>query len=274
MDIPGAIIGGLSVLSDSILGGLNYANQAEQQRWERKMYKNALSREDSAVQRRVADLKAAGLSPVLAAGSGAQSMAPIKSQAPQFDGDPIGKGLQAMALQASLMQQKQNIEKTKQETDLIKMQKDRVMADTVGQQLMNKYTADSMGNRLTKLDFDVQLAKATNPQRIEQMAIDIRRGNIKEQQDKVDLQLKNLGVKKSELDIILADLKNRFTSNQLQGQVEDIIAKKLAVQMLGTQKSLLDRKASANAMTNQELISNIHEILKTVNTGKELLFKW
>lgn len=271
LSIASTAIGGISAIGDLVMGGLNYANQKEQQQWERNKYEQALSREDSAIQRRVADLKAAGLSPVLAAGSGATTMAPIKSSAPQFHTDAGDKALQAITVQAALMQQKANIAKTAEETQLIKLQKDRVLADTVGQQLANNYLKDSMGNRLSKLDLEVQLAKLTNPTKVQQMAVDLNRSNIKYEQDKVDLELKKLGVKQSELNLILSDLKKRFSTNQLQGQQEDIIAKQIARELLRTQSNLLTRQAQANSLTSMELLRNIHEILKMGQTLTDLV---
>jgi len=88
----GAIFGGsiLSGLSGWMQGKAqermsdkNLAFQQQVFNYQKDMQQAAWKREDSAVQRRVGDLRAAGLSPVLAAGSGASSSAPISVNTPQ-----------------------------------------------------------------------------------------------------------------------------------------------------------------------------------------------
>ena len=64
-------------MNTGLQAGAQILNQINQRKtWER---------EDTAVQRRVKDLKAAGLSPVLAAGSAASTSAPIHVEAPQIE---------------------------------------------------------------------------------------------------------------------------------------------------------------------------------------------
>jgi len=114
-------------VSGVIQGAMDYSiakkNLAFQQQnvdYQKAMQQQAWAREDSASQRKMADLKAAGLNPLLAYGQQAQSSAPIRTEAPQMESvqsfNKIGAAL-------NLMQQKANIERTYAETQAIELQK-------------------------------------------------------------------------------------------------------------------------------------------------------
>jgi hypothetical protein len=63
----------------------NYDNMVAQQEYEKALQQTIFNREDTAVQRRTADLKAAGINPILAAGGAAQSGAIVNTEAPRMD---------------------------------------------------------------------------------------------------------------------------------------------------------------------------------------------
>lgn len=90
-----------SSAGNTIMQGQNLAYQKEVQ-------EKTWAREDNAVQRRVKDLEAAGLSPVLAAGSAASSSAPIQVTTPQFNPNASEKSNAARALMSDLKLQQQD----------------------------------------------------------------------------------------------------------------------------------------------------------------------
>lgn len=96
----------------------NLEAQQEQQKYERQLQQQMFVREDNSIARRIADLKANGLSPVLSAGSGAGTGPVVSTHAPQSE--DISGMFPALAMfMLNMIRMDSDISKTLVQKDLI-----------------------------------------------------------------------------------------------------------------------------------------------------------
>ena len=153
----GNILGGVAGVAGA---GLNFASQQDNLAYQKWAQTKSWAREDNAVQRRAADLQAAGLSKTLAAGSAAQTMAPIRTDAPQVNTESLQKGFSSMAdaaqMYMSLTAQKAQIDKTIEENKLLRLQQEK-------QSLDNAFMASSNPQSLRLREQEISFNEAANP---------------------------------------------------------------------------------------------------------------
>lgn len=119
------IVGGLANVGSTIAGTVsniktnkeNLALQKENLAYQKDLQNAIFAREDNAVQRRVADLKSAGLSPTLAAGSSAGAGSVVSTSAPQKKSD-LESYLALASVGTALAQQ----QKAQTEADIARQQ--------------------------------------------------------------------------------------------------------------------------------------------------------
>lgn len=208
--LAAAGIAGGATLLGGVIGNMIGANsQRDTNRSNEALTREGWAREDTSIQRRVADLKAAGLSPVLAAGQGASTMAPARMEAPKY------QDVVSPAVQASLaaMTAKSNIGRTQAETDLLNVNKD--------------VTIDS-NNRANE---EHNWSRELHPVRLAnyQATVDnlYRTGRIQE----LDAKVREYGITQAEIDIANSRLQGHIIQGQISAQEQEAVAKSIAIDM-------------------------------------------
>lgn len=120
------------LIGSGIAAGSNLYSQWKNKQSNLTLQKQAWAREDTAVQRRVADLKAAGLSPTLAAGSSASTMSPIQTQAIQ------GKNFMDVGAVLDALKLNSEVSRSKSEALIAKNMANQAASNSIMSQL-NEY---------------------------------------------------------------------------------------------------------------------------------------
>lgn len=160
------VLGGATVASNVLNAGSsfysaykNYKAQKENLEYQKDLQQQIFNREDTATQRRVADLKAAGLSPVLAAGSAAGAGAPIQTIAPRMDAPQIPDIAGSVM---ALLRGKADIASTETQAELNKQKVEESKANTLDAVSHAAYNASNKALADTEnaiKSYDLQMVK-------------------------------------------------------------------------------------------------------------------
>lgn len=189
-----SVLGGISAGVNIAEGLWNVGSGIWQNVQNQKNQQTAWAREDNAVQRRAADMEAAGLSKTLAAGNAAQSSAPIRMEAPRLQLNPVEKYQQAnlndMAMKSAeqqLLQGQANIDKTNAQKDYINQQRLRAEQDI-------NYRNELNPLKIAELQVKNEFNNQTYNDRVRSLEQRVEKTELEKLNVQADTELEKMGV--------------------------------------------------------------------------------
>lgn len=170
-NMAGNMFGNLfSGFSQNAAAEKNYSLQRENLAWQKEMQAEAWRRDDTAVQRRAADMAAAGINPLMAAGNAAGNAPVVKTDAPQMDiqgAGAIGKGISegASNAMAALQMSKDfavkdaQIQNIQAQTNKTNVEANSIESLLPGNMKLQSADLQLKGSQIKNLAFDLEQLK-------------------------------------------------------------------------------------------------------------------